>query len=141
MFPHFSLFCMVTAGVDQGSYRFERQAFWEHIKVYQEIFRSLFGSEIAVVLSGRDGYKDPEGFLQRIVQYGEELPVKVDLAIKEPNKENQYYKGLQFTIVANINGREHSIGDGGFVDWSQQLLGSKKERMMISAIGLERLLL
>lgn len=141
MLPHFHLFCMVTAGIDQGSYQFEKQSFWEHIKVYQDIFRSLFRSDIKVVLNGRIGYKDTDGLLQRIVQYGEECSIKVDLSIKEPNKENRYYKGLQFTVISNINGREYYIGDGGFVDWSQQLLGSKKERMIISAIGLDRLLL
>ncbi|TFE25958.1 hypothetical protein [Cohnella luojiensis] len=107
---------------------------------YQDIIRSLFGSEIAVVLSGRDGYKDSDGLLQRIVQYGEELSINVDLSIKEPNKENHYYKGFQYTVVTTINGQELPIGDGGFVDWTQQLLGNKRERLMISAIGLDRLI-
>jgi hypothetical protein len=139
MLPHFHLFCMVTSGIDKGSYSFEKQSFWEHIMIYQDIFQSLFHSDIEVILSGRDGYKDSEGLLQRIVQYGKERSIKV--SIKESNLENQYYAGLQFTIVTKINGRELYIGDGGFVDWSQQLLGSKKERLIISAIGLDRLLL
>lgn len=33
------------------------------------------------------------------------------------------------------------IGDGGFVDWISQILGNKKERCLISGIGLDRLLL
>jgi hypothetical protein len=139
MLPHFHLFCMVTSGIDKGSYSFEMQSFWEHIMVYQDIFQSLFHSDIEVILSGRDGYKDPEGLLQRIVQYGEERSINV--SIKKSNSENQYYTGLQFTVITKINGRDHYIGDGGFVDWSQQLLGSKKERLIISAIGLDRLLL
>jgi hypothetical protein len=139
MLPHFHLFCMVTSGIDKGSYIFEKQSFWEHIMVYQDIFQLLFHSDIEVILSVRDGYKDSEGLLQRIVHYGEERSIRV--SIKESNLENQYYIGLQFTVVAKINGRELYIGDGGFVDWSQQLLGSKKERLIISAIGLDRLLL
>lgn len=139
MLPHFHLFCMVTSGMDKGSYRFEKQSFWEHIRVYQDIFQSLFDSDIKVILSARDGYKDTDGLLERIVKDGEQSPVQV--SIMEPNKQNKYYKGLQFTIIATINGREHNIGDGGFVDWSQQLLGNKKERLIISAIGLERLVL
>jgi hypothetical protein len=47
---------------------------------------------------------------------------------------------LQFTIIVNLNGQQIHIGDGGFVDWSQKMLNNKKERMLISAIGLERLL-
>ncbi|OXS62745.1 hypothetical protein B1A99_02515 [Cohnella sp. CIP 111063] len=50
-----------------------------------------------------------------------------------------YYKGFQFTVIARIGESTLPIGDGGLVDWTQQLLGSRKERMMISAIGLERL--
>jgi hypothetical protein len=139
MLPHFHLFCMVTSGIDKGSYSFEMQSFWEHIMVYEGIFKSIFQSGIEVILSGRSGYKDPDGLMERIVQYGKEKSVKV--SIKEPNLANHYYLGLQFTIVAKINGQEHYIGDGGFVDWTQQLLGSKKERLLISAIGLDRLLI
>ncbi|NOV00661.1 hypothetical protein [Paenibacillus planticolens] len=63
------------------------------------------------------------------------------LSIGEPFKENQYYKGFQFTIKTVINGVVHFIGDGGFVDWTQKIIGNKKERLLISAIGLDRLLL
>jgi hypothetical protein len=31
------------------------------------------------------------------------------------------------------------IADGGFVDWTQQLLGNRKERFLISGFGLELL--
>ncbi|WP_036719645.1 hypothetical protein [Paenibacillus harenae] len=139
MLPHFHLFCMVTSGIDRGSYSFEKQAFREHISVYQDIFQTLFHSELEIVLSIRDGYKDAEGLVERILQDGEQRSVKT--SVKEPNLNNPYYKGLQFTIQTTINGREFMIGDGGFVDWSQQMLGNKKERMLISAIGLDRLLM
>jgi hypothetical protein len=33
------------------------------------------------------------------------------------------------------------VGDGGFVDWTQQMTGTKKERCLISGIGLDRLLI
>jgi hypothetical protein len=31
------------------------------------------------------------------------------------------------------------VGDGGFVDWTQRLLGNRKERLLISGIGIDRL--
>jgi hypothetical protein len=99
----------------------------------------LFQSDIEIIVNVREGYKDPEGFIQRIVQYGEQTAIKV--SVTDNKSDNFYYKGLQFTIVTNIKGITHYIGDGGFVDWSERLLGSKKERMIISAIGLDRLLL
>ncbi|MBW7456989.1 hypothetical protein ACFOLF_31820 [Paenibacillus sepulcri] len=140
MLPHFHLFCMVTAGEDKGSYGFEKQSFWEQIMVYRDLFQSLFGSEIEIILSGRAGYPDTEGLLTRVVQFAQEQYVKLNITVSEPKMDNQYYKGFQFTIKTTIQGRELNIGDGGFVDWTQQLLGAKKERLLISAIGLDRLL-
>jgi hypothetical protein len=141
MLPHFHLFCMVTSGVDQGSYSFEKQSFWEHIKVYQSIFKTLFRSEIEIIFSERDGYKDTAGLVSRIINHGNELSMNVSISKVEPNKENQYYKGLQFTLKTVIDDKEYYIGDGGFVDWTQKMLGNKKERLLISAIGLDRLIL
>ncbi|MFC0392605.1 hypothetical protein [Paenibacillus mendelii] len=140
MLPHFHLFCMVTSGIDRGSYSFEKQSFWEHIQVYRSIFKTLFESEIELIVSERDGYKDPAGLLSRIIEHGAENSMNVSIRTGEPNKENQYYKGLQFTIKTVIDGKEYYIGDGGFVDWTQTMLGNKKERLFISAIGLDRLI-
>ncbi|BBI36677.1 hypothetical protein [Cohnella abietis] len=141
MLAHFHLFCMVTAGVDQGSYDFEKKSLWEHIEVYRTIFKSLFNSKIEVIFSERDGYKDSAGLVSRIIEYGESLELnEVVIRLGSPQKENQYYKGLQFTIKTVIEGKEYYIGDGGFVDWTQKMLGAKKERLLISAIGLDRLL-
>ncbi|TDF96268.1 hypothetical protein [Paenibacillus piri] len=139
LLPHFHLFCMVSSGKDKGSYSFEKQALLDHLKVYQHIFSSLFDIGITVRLNRRDGYTDSEGLVQRLGDYiREEAPdIEVD-ELKEENR-NQYYKGMQFSIFVRLNGQSMNIGDGGFVDWPQKLLGSKKERMMISAIGLERL--
>ncbi|MFC6331976.1 hypothetical protein ACFP56_05020 [Paenibacillus septentrionalis] len=141
MLAHFHLFCMVAAGVDRGSYDFEKQSLWEHIEIYRNIFKSLFNSKIEVIISERGGYKDSAGLVTRITEYGESLELKdVVISIGSPQKENQYYQGLQFTIKTVIGDEEYYIGDGGFVNWTQKMLGTKKERLLISAIGLDRLL-
>lgn len=93
------------------------------------------------MISERGGYKDSAGLVSRIVSYGSELEwADVAISTGAPNKENPYYKGLQFTVKTVIGGTEYAIGDGGFVDWTQKMLGRKKERLLISAIGLDRLL-
>jgi len=139
MLPHFHLFCNVTAGIDKGSYSFEKESFWEHVILYRNIFNTLFASEIEIILSERGGYKDCSGLISRVMDYGEQNNISV--SIGEPFKENQYYKGFQFTIKTVINGVVYFIGDGGFVDWTQKIIGNKKERLLISAIGLDRLIL
>jgi hypothetical protein len=51
-----------------------------------------------------------------------------------------YYRDLCFHIDAtNRSGQALELVDGGSVDWSQRLLGSAKERLVISGIGSERL--
>jgi hypothetical protein len=42
-------------------------------------------------------------------------------------------------FVTTANGDRLEVADGGLVDWTQQLVQSRKERMMISGLGVERL--
>ncbi|MGA5759927.1 hypothetical protein [Nonomuraea bangladeshensis] len=57
----------------------------------------------------------------------------------DPGRESGrgYYSGLCFKVYAD--GME--VGDGGFTDWTARLLGNRKERLLISALGLDRLAL
>ena len=49
-----------------------------------------------------------------------------------------YYEGPCFHIKAkNDRGEAFALADGGFVNWTQRLLGDSKERLMTSAIGAE----
>jgi hypothetical protein len=51
-----------------------------------------------------------------------------------------YYNGPCFHIkLKNMQGETSMLADGGFVDWTQQLLSDSKERLMTSAIGTELL--
>ena len=57
-------------------------------------------------------------------------------------RESQsYYQDVRFQIFAcDKKGTEYFLIDGGFTDWTQQLLSSKKERLLTSGLGSERLL-
>ncbi|MDF2961471.1 MAG: hypothetical protein K0S39_3206 [Paenibacillus sp.] len=140
LLPHFHLYCMITSGKDKGSYSFEKRTLLEHVTVYQQIFSTLFHTNITIRLNRRGGYTDSPGLVQRLTEHIQESAPKVKVIELKDENHNQYYKGVQFSILVTINGQEMNIGDGGFVDWPQKLLGNKKERMMISAIGLERLM-
>ena len=39
-------------------------------------------------------------------------------------------------MIVEYNNSEIEIADGGFVDWTQQLLGNRKERLLISGFGM-----
>jgi hypothetical protein len=56
-------------------------------------------------------------------------------------QEQRYYTGVRFGIYAEDQaGTEYFLVDGGFTDWTQQLLSDRKERLLISGLGSERLI-
>jgi len=50
-----------------------------------------------------------------------------------------YYQSLAFNLSVDVGGESWDIGDGGDVDWTQNLLQNRKERLVIGGLGLERL--
>jgi hypothetical protein len=52
---------------------------------------------------------------------------------------NLYYQRLQFKLFVKHNDVDLDIADGGFVDWPQKLLGNRKQRGIVSGLGLELL--
>jgi hypothetical protein len=50
-----------------------------------------------------------------------------------------YYTGLCYKVYAAIAGQRLEIADGGFVDWTQQLTGNRKERLLVGGFGVDRL--
>lgn len=62
--------------------------------------------------------------------------------ITKIQKKQSYYSTLRYNIFAtNRKGEEYFLCDGGFTDWTQQLLKNRKERYLISGFGTERLFL
>ncbi|MFI6102468.1 hypothetical protein ACIA8G_43550 [Lentzea sp. NPDC051213] len=113
-FAHFTLFAAVSAGRDRGSLAFERQHFAEHV----EFLRAACGD-----VEFRVTVLDPRFEVVR-----GDLPA-------DPSRHTGYYKGLCFKVFRD--GVE--IGDGGFTDWTQRLMGNRKERLLISGVGVDRL--
>jgi hypothetical protein len=113
-FAHFTLFAAVSAGRDRGSLAFEQQHFAEHMA----LLRSACGDvEVRVTVL------DPRFDVVR-----GSFP-------SDPSRQTGYYQGLCYKVY--LHGEE--IGDGGFVDWTQRLLGNRKERLLISGVGVDRL--
>ena len=49
-----------------------------------------------------------------------------------------YYVPAAIELSTYDDGAEVELGDGGFVDWTAQLLGNAKERCLISCLSTER---
>ena len=136
---HFSLYGMVSSGRDRGSYSFESQCLVKHIGFYRDFFVLNFGAPISLTLHKRGGYTDSEGFIKRMQKILQAEFPDTKILVEDNEDSNAYYTGLQFTLYVHINGKAINNGDGGFVNWIQNMLGNKKERLLISAIGIDRL--
>ena len=139
-FSHFGLYCMVSAGQDTGSYHLEQSLLAAHLQYYSRLFEETLKTPFTLILKKRGGYKDGEGFFTRAALHLQKTLPGLPVTLETEDSDNAYYRGLNFKMTALIGGRVVEVGDGGFVNWTQKLLGSKKERMLISAIGLDRLI-
>jgi hypothetical protein len=136
--PHFKVGCLVTAGRDTGNYEFECMALAEQIQTLYHLFREVFLVEkVRFKLQRRAGYEDGNPLIERLYAYLEKGSGEIGVSPEEPAVENGYYKGVQYKMVIEVGGREWEIADGGFVDWTRQLLGDGKERLLIGGWGLD----
>lgn len=137
--PHFKIACLVTCGTDTGSYSFEKESLAEHISVMAALYRDYYKvDKVQFRFLRRAGYRHADELVRHVREYV--LQTNADVVIdivSQPAREISYYQGIQYKIDVWVNGRQFEIGDGGFVDWTQQLLQNKKERMLSTGIGFE----
>ena len=133
---HFSLFGLVTAGRDQGSYQFEQDAVAEHVRfaVRGLAAAGLRGMQLALTPLSEAG----ERMLGPVAEALSPDPVDV---VEDRQREagHGYYRDLCFKVNALVHGELEEFGDGGFTDWTMRLTASAKERLLISGLGVDRL--
>jgi hypothetical protein len=115
--PHFRLLGLVAAGRGRA---FAVEALVEQL----DYFSRLLG-EVRFALTPLNGTIADE------VRADRTLNIELD-----PSREagRSYYVDACFKIFAG----DTELADGGFVDWTQTLLGDRKERLLISGVGSER---
>ncbi len=120
---HFALLGLCTAGRGTAGHGFEAAALGEHLGFYVRLLASL-GIEADVRLTPLDKALRP--VLERF------RGARIDDA---RTSGRSYYTGASFAIDAGgVN-----LVDGGFTDWTQRLLSDRRERLLISGVGTERL--
>lgn len=125
---HFHLFGFVTSGRDVGGRGFERAALTEHFRFAAHALPG--GAEIRVTVLD-ESYRD---VLESVSEALTDAHVTV---LEDPTRTSGrgYYTGLCFKVHTEAG----EVGDGGFTDWTASLLGNRKERLLISGYGVERL--
>jgi hypothetical protein len=123
---HFGLLGVVTAGRGIGGLAFERQHAVEHLRYLSTAL--------------------PPPVVLRLTAWDSRYSVVIDAVraalpdvtvVVDPDRVagRDYYSGFAFT--GSTNGVD--VADGGFTDWTQRLLGNRKERLCTSGIGIDRL--
>lgn len=140
-YSHFGIFCIASSGRDSGSYACEKELLAKHLTYYMGMLRERFGAKVSIVLRKRSGYADGDGFMNAMAGLARSEFPDVPLTFDLTGESNLYYRGVSFTVSMEKDGGAVTVGDGGFVDWTQRMLGSKKERCLISGIGMDRLLI
>lgn len=136
---HFSPFCRTTSSLDTGSYAFEKHAIYQHIRMYKDILHEILHAGIKVNIQARKGYKHTHNLITSVRDHLTDKLPDVYFTADHSESANNYYKGMQFYIIAVKDGNDIPVGEGGLTDWTQQLTGNKKERFLISGIGLDLL--
>jgi hypothetical protein len=148
-FPHFRLLGLCAAGRDEGSFRFETSSLVEQIDFYMRLLMRLLQEAARLgylahrfriaITDLEDGQRTQALEKQVLAPLAASYPdARCEL---DPNRATGrvYYVGTCFHIYAtNAAGVEFELVDGGFTTWTQQLLNNRKERLLISGLGVER---
>jgi len=143
---HFGLFATVTAGRDQGSLRFERAALCEQLRFAVAALRAAGVRRVQVALTPLSdaGQRIAAATAEALAAGGEPADIVMD---DDRVGGRGYYRHLCFKVNALVDGpvngtadgTAEEIGDGGFTDWTAQLLADGKERLLITGYGTDRL--
>jgi len=145
-YAHFKLLALVTAGRDEGSFRFEAENVLEHLEFYIKLLLGCFSLNLKIHdirVHIFDLEKKRHDVLDKTVIHPlkAKFPdIKIDFR-NAPTDVMDYYSHVRFQIfIRNSTGTDFLITDGGLTDWTQQLLSNRKERLLCSGLGSERLL-
>ena len=132
---HFGILCLSSGGFDRGSFAFEINQLFKHIRVHHDILSREAGKHKSYTNILLKKVDHPfNAFLEkRLAQEEFHYAVKV----VQEESPTQYYDLVQFKSFTDFNGEEINTSDGGLTDWTQKLIPNKKHRFFSSGIGIE----
>jgi hypothetical protein len=133
---HFGLFAMVTAGRDEGGLRFERAVLAEHLRFAVAGLRAADLSQVQLALTPLS-----EAGERTVAAVAAELAALPARIVTDHHRATGrgYYRDVCFKVNVLVDGATTEIGDGGLTDWTAKLLANRKERLLISGYGLDRI--
>ena len=132
---HFGVLCLATGGIDQGDFTFEINQIQEHIDIHIKLIKSFFPEcPIYLKIMIRKCQPHYSAQLKSIIHTAWE---GLNIEWIDPAMDHSYYPHVQFKLFLCLNDQWIDLADGGLVDWTQKLTQNRKQRMMISGLGLE----
>ena len=133
---HFSVLGLVTAGRDRGNLGFERTAMVDTTRTIAEALDACGVGPVELrITSLRDRYTEA-----LVDDVRAALPPTVSVAADPGRTSGRgYYRDVCFKVVARPGREEVEIGDGGCTDWTAQLTGDRKRRLLVAGLGLDRI--
>jgi hypothetical protein len=142
-FAHFGLLGLVTAGRDTGGHAFERAGIVEHLLFAVDGLGRLGAARVRLELTRLDDAMPnvAAACAASVAAAAGVAGVRGASVVDAPERTSGrgYYTGLCFKVQADFGAGELEVGDGGFVDWTGKLLGNRKERLLISGYGIDRI--
>jgi hypothetical protein len=134
-FPHFALLGLVSAGRDTGDHAFEIASLRTHLRALTAATTRLGCDRVSFALTDFGGRH-----ADVLDAVGDVAAADVDVTVwPERTAARGYYPNVCFKLNVTCDGEQVEVGDGGIVTWTRSLVGSDKERLMISGLSLERL--
>lgn len=138
---HFGLLALCTAGRDRGSFATELEALREHLGWHAAVLVARSPRDhLEVRLTDlSDGRR--RAVLEELVMDLRDTWPALDWGFDDGRRAGRgYYREVCFAIHAvGPGGARANLSDGGFTDWTARLLADAKERLLISGLGIERL--
>ncbi|MBR7829487.1 hypothetical protein KDK95_24490 [Actinospica sp. MGRD01-02] len=141
MLAHFQLFAMVTAGRDTGNRAFEKRHLVEHLRFAAAALADTGFDRVEFRLTGLSEAAAAliDHARAELADIKSSAPHTEVLADPDRASGRGYYIDLCYKIYGYLAGERIELADGGFVDWTRQLTGNRKERLLIGGFGVDRL--
>jgi hypothetical protein len=140
-FAHFRLLHLCSAGRDSGTSQFVFDALVEHVTIQLRALRTFLGAvaPLRVALTDLSTHESSEPWTERVTGVLRRDHPDAEVVTDQQRESGRgYYRSVCFKLFVRIADEWLDIGDGGDVDWTAKLLSDRRERLVISGVGSER---
>jgi hypothetical protein len=135
---HFPMLGMVSAGRQSAGRTFERDHAVQHLRFVTDTLRAACAGAITVRLDRLTSWAGP--LIDQVTSVLRADPgIRVTSDGTRPEARQPYYAGFSYKVFTEFGGEPTEVADGGLVDWARKLLSDRKEQLLVTGFGVQRL--